>query len=138
MGIFVISLIILINGCTQKQTKVLSCDELVKNFDAKIDSISPTLCNELKENQEIWVGGKLIDISKIYNSAYERNEFTLIFQGFEKQGKIIISSKEENIPYKIGQFYKFDLVRKCTLMYSASSSGIFSDQNLDALQSINC
>ena len=131
--IVVILATVLISGCTQ-QTQP-TCESLAKNFDAKIDSISITTCDKWADGSKpIWMGGTLISISKIYNSAYERNEFTLTFQGFENQGKIYISAKNNELPYEIGKFYKFDLGNKCKLFQSMASSGMFSDPNLNVLE----
>ena len=123
--------VIVTSGCLQQNP----CEELAKNFDAKKDSIGPEACNAWSESREpIWVGGKLINVSKMYQPGYERNEFTLTFQGFETQGNIYIGTTNEGIPYEIGKFYKFDLGNKCKLLYSAASSGAFSDPDLDALE----
>ncbi len=113
-----------------------SCEKLAKNFDDKIDSINASECDEwiTEGKKPIWVGGKLIEVSKRYNAAYDRNEFILTFQGLQNQGKIHIGTKNESIPYETGKFYKFDLGNKCKLIYSMASSGMFSDPKLDALE----
>ncbi len=124
------------NGaCIGEAEEENDCDELSKNFDDKIENIM-TECLEWDE-KHIWVGGTLTDISKNYNSAYKRYEYTLTFKGYEKKGKIIIGTSKA-IPYKINQFYKFDLGNVCKLIYSSASSGMFYDPNLDALQFIDC
>ena len=146
IGIIAIFGILVISGCVQQtktsdttvipDTQVDTCEELTNNFGVKIDSIGAAECDKwaTEGNKPIWVGGKLIDISKTDSAAYERNEFTLTFQSSQKQGKIYIGTKSESIPYEIGKFYKFDLGNKCKLIYSMASSGMFSDPNLDALE----
>ena len=115
-----------------------TCEGLAKDFDAKIDSIDAAECDRWAEegNPPIWVGGTLLDISK--TSTPDRNEFTLTFQGLARQDTIIIGTAEEDMPYQIGTFYKFDLGRECMLLYSMASSGMFSDPSLDALQPVDC
>ncbi len=43
-----------------------SCEKLAKNFDDKIDSINASECDEwiTEGKKPIWVGGKLIEVSK--------------------------------------------------------------------------
>ena len=139
-----------IAGCTQVQTppstnnisgqtKLSECDELAQNFDAKIElDMFQTYCKE-GDIKPVQVGGTLISIQNgSYSASYDRYEYTLTFQGATKQGSIIIGSKNSSLPYQINQFYKFDLTRKCELMYSAASSGMFADPDLNALDPMNC
>jgi len=112
------------------------CEDLTLNFDAKIDSLDYDGCNRWSREgkKPIWVGARLINITRIYNEAYERYEFKLTFKGYKKQGDIYIGTKNESIPYEVGKFYKFDLSRECWLIYSMASSGMFSDPELNALE----
>lgn len=134
--------VIFTSGCTSAKTN--TCDDLAKNFDAKINSIGVAVCDVYNKlpaeggQKPIWVGGTLIDISKTYNSAADRNEFHLTFQGATKQGTISIGTKSDSIPYSINQFYKFDLGHICELIYSMQSSGMFSDPDLNALEPLTC
>ncbi len=146
IGIIAVLGLFFISGCVQQtktsnvtlthNTQIDNCRELSKNFDARIDTISVAECDKwvTEGNKPIWVGGKLINVSKTYITSYKRNEFTLIFQGSQKQGKIYIGTKNESIPYEISKFYKFDLGNKCKLIYSMTSSGMFLDPNLDTLE----
>ena len=115
-----------------------SCNKLSKNFDLIIDSSNFVECDGWNVNNQnpIWVGGKLINISKIYVDSYKRNEFTLAFQGYKKQGNLYIGTKNEIIPYEIGKFYKFDLGNRCKIVRSMASSRMFSDPDLKELKEL--
>lgn len=138
--------ILLITGCVVEQTKqeknakILTCEDLAKNLD-NFPKESNFCVKRLEANihSPIWVGGTLKQVSEgTYNRAYERYEFELIFQGFEKQRTIHISTKQNFIPYKAGQFYKFDLENECRLMLSMASSGMFADPELNELEPLSC
>lgn len=116
---------------------VNTCEVLSQNFDAKINSIVAAECDKWLSEENpppIWVGGTLINITK--NAWEDGNDFTLTFQGATKQGTITIGTRNESVPYQTGQFYKFNLERKCDLIYSMHSSGMFPDPDLNALEHI--
>lgn len=122
--------LILLNGCVQENIS----QKLATNFDENINKLD---CDKWNNGENpLYMGGRLISIEKVRNTGYERNEFILTFQGKEKQESIVIGTKEENIPYTTGKFYKFDLGRKCRLMLSMASSGLFYDPELNALEEI--
>lgn len=143
VGIFALFSVLVVGGYffSNKKINIIdleninSCNKLSKNFDLMIDSTNLVECDGYNASNQnpIWVGGKLINISKIYVDSYKKNEFTLTFQGFKKQGNIYIGTKGEIIPYEVGKFYKFDLTNKCKLNRSMASSGMFSDPNLSEL-----
>ncbi len=143
--------LLLLNSCktateripvpTMPEEKILiTCEELSKNFDEKIDSITKPLCDKwVVEKNPIWVGGTLVDVSKIYDRSFDRYVHRLTFQGLKTKEDIIINTYQtDTIPYKVGKFYKFDLANNCPLISSAASSGNFFDPDLNALEPVEC
>jgi len=138
--------VLVIGGCNNQEIEynnqpidINNCEYLTKNFDNKIDIILSECENwEYTGKNPIWVGGDLISVSRVYNSAYGRYEHTLTFQGYEKQGGFYINSQSEKIPYQINQFYRFDLSGVCGGRFSAASSGAFYDSDFTALEPISC
>jgi len=138
--IVVLCLLLFSFGCEQQKTtvvdkKVLSCSDLTKNFDANINTF-PTMgeC----EKSSLWVGGMLVNISTKYAKSYDRYEHELMFKGGNVTEPIHIGSKNKSISYTVGKFYKFDLQKKCRLILSMASSGMYYDPNQTALQVMKC
>jgi hypothetical protein len=142
--IIAILALIIISGCAQQTktsagpatTKPGICEALTDDFDAYIGQVDTTVCDrwETEGKEPNLVGGKIVNISKVYNEAYTRNEFTLTIKGSSKLGQIYIGTQGSSIPYEVGRFYRFDLTNLCPLMRSAASSGMFYDPSLDALE----
>ena len=137
--------ILLITGCAVEQkkpeniAKTLTCEDLSKNLD-NFPRESNFCAKRLDadNHQPIWVGGTLKKVSeRPYNEAYSK-EFILTFQGYEKQRSIYIHTNQNVNPYKVGQFYKFDLENECKSMLSMASSGSFYDSELNELKPLDC
>jgi len=138
IGIIIIGLIISvicfydpILNIDRPTSNINDCNKLKSNFDNQVftDIIS---CDN---TSPIWVGGTLTNITTINDTWYYRNTFTLTFSGQMTQKSIQTNdsiNKQGSVPYKIGQFYKFDLKGFCPLRYSAASSGMFHDPDMNA------
>jgi hypothetical protein len=82
------------------------------------------------------VGGTLTNIE---DNGLDRGyqSYILTFKGKNNEGTLyLMTDPERNLPYKIGEFYQFDLSNKN--QYSAALHGSFMDYNLDKLIPINC
>jgi hypothetical protein len=132
--------ILIISGCVKQtetpDSQLTSCDELAKKLDSTIiDTNNPPGRYIISEFEGI-VGGTLMDIK--YNGLDRGyNSYLLTFQGISSEGELyLITLSNETLPYKTGQFYKFDLadINK----YSAALSGSFIDNNLDKFVPITC
>jgi len=155
IGLIAILSILFIGGCTYRSeisntplisdaqvisdTLVADCEELNNNLNVKMDLIGVSKCMEwASEGKSIWVGGKLINISRVNNPAYDRNEFGLTFQGPQKREGISIGVKVgQSLPYEVGKFYRFNLRNTCALLQSMASSGMFYDPNLNNLEHLS-
>jgi hypothetical protein len=126
------------NGITPTQAL---CDELAVKLDAQItDTNNPPgrfIISSLGENVGE-VGGTLRDIK---NNGLDRNynSYVLTFQGKESNSKgelYLLTTSNETLPYIAGKFYSFDLqnINK----YSAATSGMFIDNELNKLTQIDC
>ena len=118
----------------------LSCKYLLNNLDKYNDF--PTLGSDCQNYQldqnPIWVGGELLNISVVNDTSYNRNEFTMVFQGEKNLTYIYVGAVNETLPYLVGNFYRFDISRKCYLIHSAASSGNFYDPDLNAFYKMEC
>lgn len=144
LGIIILGMV-LISGCVQQQT--LNCKELAKNLDNYIKGDEQIFvefpeCDDwlYSGKPPIIVGGTLIDISdRRFNIGYEHYEYSLTFQGYNKQGKLnLVTYTSKSLPYQIGQFYKFDLGDYCQTILSMALSGSFVDRDLNKLEPMNC
>ena len=146
-GIIITILGIFLSGCVQQtktldttpipDTKTDTCEELAKKLDEKIiDTNNPPGRFIIKDFEGI-VGGKLIKISEPWYfvpSDEEQNKvtYTMTFKGINKMGDLSLrTSSDLELPYKTGEFYKFDLKNKN--QFSMQLSGAFMDPNLNAL-----
>ena len=135
IGIFSILVIIFLVGCTTK-IQPTTCEELADKLDKTIiDTNNPPGRFIISEFEGI-VGGTLTNIS---NNGLDRgyNSYILTFKGANSEGELyLITSSNSQLPYKIGQFYKFNLSNRN--QYSAALSGSFIDNNLDKLILVSC
>jgi len=136
-------LIVLLAGCSNfiqnGQTGLGdNCLELQKSFDIKISAMDATECDLWIQSGEepIVIGGKLLSIDRVYNEYNDRNEFSLLFAGYKIEDKLTLASKNESLPYIVGEFYKFDISSKCDTIYSMSSSGLIWDSKGDFLSEV--
>lgn len=139
---FLLFIIIVITGCSYNNIQnfssdtELSCNDLAKNLDEKIIDTNNPPGKFIISDFEGVVGGTLIAIS---NDTFIRghNGYLLTFRGIEKEGTLSFGTiSEDDFPYEIGRFYKFNLANKN--QYSAALSGAFIDNDLDKLEEINC
>jgi len=116
------------------------CILLMEAFDEKINYFDAVDCNkvELFEIDNVFVGGVLLNVTTIYDKVLKRYEHGLNFFGGEKEGWIFILSERETIPYEIGKFYKFDLIRKCDFLDSSTDIGFYNDAGFKELKEMNC
>ena len=87
-----------------------------------------------QKTKQFWVGGKLLNITRQFNEAYDSYEFKLKFRGLRKEVEIYTFSFNPNIPYEIGKFYKFDAAKWCETLFSTAHSGFFRDHNFTLLE----
>ena len=116
--------------------QINSCEKLAKNLDKKIVDTNNPSGRFIISGYTGMVGGTLINIK---NNGQDRNSnsYTLTFKGINSEGNLyLITSSNSELPYKIGQFYRFDLKNKN--QYSAAVSGSFIDHELDKLTPISC
>ena len=131
--IFLLLLVIIISitGCSNE------CKRLAKKLDNKIVERPNPFGRFMIVGFEGVVGGTLIEINGgEYNDYLGYYDYWLVFKGKEKTGVFGLISRSNNISYKIGQFYKFDLSSRNK--YSARLSGAFIDTNFTKLQPLNC
>lgn len=144
-GVIIIAVLIagiLIGSSFQKRIQSFdlnTCEGLAKNLDREIDTIKDK-CIVANKKPVILVGGELINVSTSYHEyeAVEKYTHKLFIRGATGYYDLYINSESETVPYKVGYFYKFDLGRICTLIFSAHSSGMFYDPDLNALQPMTC
>ncbi len=152
---------IFISGCVRFEAKETECQKLELKLDSYILRETGSIdmhrseCDKWFENGKppIIVGGTLIKIEyvDIYKNTYviyapypslpHHWAYDLTFRGSNsyKEGRLfIITYSDKTIPYKIGQFYKFDLSDYCKTRNSGTFGGSFLDENLDAFQPLDC
>ena len=130
--IFFILIILLASGCIRKMSE---CDVLAKNFDEKINHVDAQLCWGSPEEE--WIGGTLVNVSKNHHPLGFYT-YKLYFIGKEKGEYISIQTNKKDFPYEVGKFYKFDINKKCDLLFSAAMSGQFPDPYLNELEPLDC
>lgn len=137
IGIITLALIITLILTKQQTPKEYTCEELQINFDNS-NVPSPDGCDEWekKGRKSIWVGGVLTNIST--HISFDYYSHALTFKGKEEQREVYIATGNETIPYKINQFYKFDIAESCYTLRSAVYSGAILDRNLTALKPVDC
>ena len=134
--------LVLLAACVSKepmqQYQVNICDELANKLDSVIEDTNNPLGNFRITGWEGIVGGTLTNIENKGFSDYSGYyEYDLTFKGKGKKGKLYLITKTyQELPYQIGQFYKFDLANRNK--YSAALSGSFIDNNADKLTSVSC
>ena len=136
-------IIILSSGLFPSQAE---CQKLGRNLDNYITysqnldenriNVDAAECqNWLGTRQSIMVGGTLIDKEDCqYVDTYKHYECDLTFEGYDKQGKLLLTSSTDSLPYQIGQFYRFDLGGYCERIFSMAFSGSFGGD----LEPLNC
>jgi len=133
---------------SQKQPPIKTeCQNLVENFDRLTDSGCFKIADANKLNSV--AGATLINISEpVFAGVYNGNKdyyYELTFNGAEKQESFWLFYNKDNssgnLPYKIGQFYKFDFRTVCGPVYSMGPHGggwSFIDNNFTALIPTSC
>ncbi len=109
---------------------VNECEKLSKSLDRNINYFpSVNLCGKDGWTPK-WVGGTIVSISEpVYGPSYNRYEYTLTIKGINKQRTLSLHSDSGKILYKVGDFYKFDLVEGfCKTFFSMASSGLFTGE----------
>lgn len=137
LGIIVISLYVQQKAPITSTFQTNTCEQLAKNLDEKIIDTNNPPGDFIIGDFEGIVGGTIIKISE---PSYEENivlrrylTYTITFIGVNKVGDLFLRTKSETtLPYKVDQFYKFDLKNKNK--YSAELSGVFIDTELNALE----
>lgn len=116
------------------------CDLLKEAYDEKINYFDAVECNkvELFEIENVYVGGTLLNTSWEYDKVLKRYEHRMKFVGDEIEGWIFILSEREQIPYEVGKFYKFDLIRKCDFLKSSTDIGFYNDEGFKELVEMRC
>lgn len=133
--------IVFLSACATTQVSN-KCNDLKNAFDERSGKggrgtaiIATT--EECDAGNPIIVGGTLLEITKgdegIYGYYYRLN-----FQGDTETSELYMNSGEEQLPYQVGTFYKFDLQNRCKNRYSMFTSGSFSDPNKTNLQAMSC
>ena len=135
IGILAVLGIILLVGYTAKY-HTNACERLAKKLDKTIiDTNNPPGRFSIDEYEGI-VGGTLTNI-KNNGPDHGYNSYILTFRGVHSEGDLyLITSSKLELPYKTGQFYKFDLAN--INQYSAALSGSFIDNKLDKLIPVSC
>lgn len=125
-----IVLIILISGCTLKQTsQKIDCTAFKQSFDDYTEkSFLPiienkeSLCYGLNTESDFsklspkWAVGKLLNIKK-------ESDYWLTFEGATKEGTIQIPlTEEEASKYKVGKYYKIDMNNMCRYFFMMADS----------------
>ncbi len=131
--------IIFLSGCTTEtknnNIQTNTCKELTDRLDKEIVDTNNPPGRFIIEGFEGIVGGTLTNIK---NNGLDRgyNSYILTFKGSNSEGELyLITSSKSGLPYKIGQFYKFDLANKSK---TAALNGGFIDNNLDKLTPVDC
>ncbi|MEK6895131.1 MAG: hypothetical protein AABX48_01285 [Nanoarchaeota archaeon] len=108
------------------------CVKLAKSFDIVANEVG----NYFYYKDKI-IGGTLIKIdNQGFDDSHRTYNFVLLFKGDSQEKPLfLISGVSDNIPYKEGQFYEFDLKNVRTSGYN---SGSFIDDNFDKLIPISC
>ncbi len=136
-SILLMIIILFIIGCTKKET---SCNQLEQNLDNNIYNANDAEDFRIGWDHELIVGGILIN-STNQNSeeGSKRYNYELEIKGKKKQGTLFLSTTKNNtIPYKIGNFYKFNLKQLKDHEKSPVTSGVFLDDELDQLTLMTC
>ncbi len=106
-----------------------NCEELTKRLDSSTN-------HGLIQGFEGIIGGTIIKISEPYyyipqDEEQGKTTYTLTFNGINEQGKLYLRIYGNDLKYKLGQFYKFDLANKNK--HSMQLSGAFIDIEMNAL-----
>ena len=131
--------LILLFGCSQ-ETQVDLCNELENKLDEAV--IETAHGDSRIRGREDVVGGTLIDISEPWfyvptDEEQKKPTYTLTFAGKNKAGNLFLrTSLDIVLPYKINNFYKFDLEN--INLFSAQLSGAFMDPDANKLQLMDC
>lgn len=141
--LLIIVLIIIILTSNSKITNyefIISneCDQLASKFD-KLTVEGPYSPYDLKWG-EGFVGGTLIQIESygFRGTPYNFYFYELIFKGNKKIGKIGLITNSDNIPYKINNFYKFDLNERQGRFAPMPHQGSYVDKEFKLLEKIEC
>lgn len=128
--------VLLLAGCSDTEN-LTECERLKRSFDNNKD-IGMEGCDKLGNDEKLWVGATLVNKDTEYMETEDKYRTELLFFGKNKEGKIYITHNREEIPYEEDEFYKFDLQKKCRMIYSIGESGTFYDPDLNAFKEKEC
>lgn len=143
-GLFLLTVFIV--SCAPQEPKISECDRLSLRF----DNLAEKGCFAVNVSEDNTVVATLTEISSpsaVYTpfstEKPERYSYKLTFRGKEKEGKFNIATLEnitiENLPYKVGQNYKFDFMTLCGAIFSSGPyQATLTDDNFTALNIIKC
>jgi hypothetical protein len=121
-----------------KKPESSECNDLAKNLD-RSQPANLQACDDWgKKSERVIVGGTLLNITTTYNEASGDYWSVLAFKGKNRERSVSLISHDNNSPYVIGTFYKFDLSKECDLLMSMENSGGIADSDYKYLEPVQC